>query len=727
MRKINITRTVKNILLLLSIFLSFLVLLFGLLFSNFKEKAYINAKKDYELNIDRFTNKFEDKILLFDKLSIEDYIKDARNTNYIKNIKIKLNKYFLNKENLVFQTKSFSDTSWNLADITTDIKFGEIRKIGNSSYFEFIPSAGFNLTENLIVKYQLFKNNEIINFIVPIDLNLVNNQDIELSKLSFNWIFEYFYDIKIDEIITRDLKIDDLTYATIEYILDDFILKQEVNDYFNKLLILVVVLFLPIAILIIYYDKYLENKYVVKPIMYLDKVVSDIIDHKFTNIENKIFDDSNEYNNLLKNISKLSNKVASLVNELNINKETLERNLLTDNLTGLYDKKMFDIDMKSMFVSSVEGYIFLLKIGKLNQIENSNGTLKTDDFILSYVNIINNIIHLYNNNNNINFYRFHGAEFIILAKDMNNLAATDFSNKVINTLLSEISKTYKLPNDIFHIGGAPINKYGTIDSIIDLVNEAYSEAVSNGGNGYKILEESKINEEVRKTELKVKQIIENNDFEITFAFDSYSFEDDKLLMRELKPILKDDDGNILPIGSFIAISEKLELNKKFDQEIILKALSYIKKNRIDYKIAINLSMKTVSDAEFIQFLEELVIENEDFVNNILFSITSYSAFAYKKEFVAFVEQLNNIGIKILVKRYKTKEYSLEELSDIKIDYIKIDTDLTQNIHNDLVKKHRIKNIIVFAEVNDVKVMVENVESDKDYAFLSKLDLYAVNR
>lgn len=727
MRKINITRTVKNILLLLSIFLFFLVLLFGLLFSNFKEKAYINAKKDYELNIDRFTNKFEDKILLFDKLSIEDYIKDARNTNYIKNIKIKLNKYFLNKENLVFQTKSFSDTSWNLADITTDIKFGEIRKIGNSSYFEFIPSAGFNLTENLIVKYQLFKNNEIINFIVPIDLNLVNNQDIELSKLSFNWIFEYFYDIKIDEIITRDLKIDDLTYATIEYILDDFILKQEVNDYFNKLLILVVVLFLPIAILIIYYDKYLENKYVVKPIMYLDKVVSDIIDHKFTNIENKIFDDSNEYNNLLKNISKLSNKVASLVNELNINKETLERNLLTDNLTGLYDKKMFDIDMKSMFVLSVEGYIFLLKIGKLNQIENSNGTLKTDDFILSYVNIINNIIHLYNNNNNINFYRFHGAEFIILAKDMNNLAATDFSNKVINTLLSEISKTYKLPNDIFHIGGAPINKYGTIDSIIDLVNEAYSEAVSNGGNGYKILEESKINEEVRKTELKVKQIIENNDFEITFAFDSYSFEDDKLLMRELKPILKDDDGNILPIGSFIAISEKLELNKKFDQEIILKALSYIKKNRIDYKIAINLSMKTVSDAEFIQFLEELVIENEDFVNNILFSITSYSAFAYKKEFVAFVEQLNNIGIKILVKRYKTKEYSLEELSDIKIDYIKIDKDLTQNIHNDLVKKHRIKNIIVFAEVNDVKVMVENVESDKDYAFLSKLDLYAVNR
>ena len=64
---------------------------------------------------------------------------------------------------------------------------------------------------------------------------------------------------------------------------------------------------------------------------------------------------------------------------------------------------------------------------------------------------------------------------------------------------------------------------------------------------------------------------------------------------------------------------------------------------------------------------------------------------------------------------------------MKIDYIKVDKDLTQNIHNDLVKKHRMKNIIVFAEVNDVKIIVENIESDKDYVFLSKLDLYAINR
>ena len=720
-----IFRTIKSVILLITILLCILFLLFGLLFSDFKEKAFFNAKKDYELNIDKYTNKLESKILLFDKNSIEEFIKDAKNTEFIENVKIEYKRYFFNKENLIFQTKSFSDTSWNLADITIDARFGEIKKINDSSFFEFIPSSEFNLNENLIVKYQLFKNNEIRNFIVPIDLSLVDNKNIEKIESQYNSIYEFLYNLKIDEKITKELKIDDLNYATIEYTLSDYNLKRITYDYFIKLLILGMFLFLPIMVLLIYYHRYLENKYVTKPIRYLDNVVSNIVENRFSNIDNKLFEDSSEYKNLLNNISKLSNKVASLVNELNINKETLERNLLTDNLTGLYDKKMFDIDMKSMFVSSIEGYIFLLKIAKLNQIENSNGTIKTDDFILSYVNIINNVIHLYKDKN-ITFYRFHGAEFIILARDMSYIDASNFSDKIITTLLNEISKSYKLPDNIFHIGGTPIDKYGTIDSIINLVNEAYTEAALNDRNGYKILEENKIKEEVEKTEAKVKQIIENNDFEISFAFDSYSFEDE-LLMRELKPILKDEKGDNLPIGSFIAISEKLELNKKFDQNMILKALDYIKKNQVDYKIAINLSIKTIVDNDFIDFLENLVVKNSNIFKNILFSITSYTASVYKKEFISFVEQLNNLGIEILIKRYKTKEYSLEELSEMKIDYIKVDKDLTQNIHNDLVKKHRMKNIIVFAEVNDVKIIVENIESDKDYVFLSKLDLYAINR
>lgn len=718
-------RIIKNITILILIFVSILFLFFWSFFLDFKEKAFINAKNNIELNVDKYTDKLESKIILFDKISLNQYIKDIKNTNFISNVKIKYNKILFNKEALIFQINGFNDTSWNLADVTADIKFGEIQKIQGTSFFEFIPANDFNLNENLIIKFQLFKNNEIKNFIVPINSNLLDTKDIQKKHEQFYSIYEYFYNIKLDNIITKELKIGDINYATIEYIIDDYNLKKEIYDFSNKLFIFIITLFFLIVILIVYYNNYIENKYIIEPINYLENIVSDMLKNKFSNIDNKFFNENYEYKNLLVNISKLSNRVASLVNELNINRESMERNVLTDNLTGLYDKKMFDIDMKSMFVSSFEGYIFLLKIAKLNQIESLNGTVKTDDFILSYVNIINNIIHSYNNDK-MSFYRFHGAEFIILAKDLDYLEAVNFSNRVINGLLTEISKNYKLPNNIFHIGGTPIDKYGTIDSILSLVNDAYKEAVLKDENSYKIIEKNKISEEVEKTEKKVRYIIDNNYFDISFAFDSYSFENE-LLMRELKPILKDEDDNILPIGSFIAISEKLKLNKNFDKQVILKALEYVKNNKIEYKIAINLSIKTIADDEFIEFLNNLVHENKSIINNILFSITSYSASVYKKQFIEFVKQLNKLNFEILIKRFKTKEYSLEELTEIKINYIKIDKDLTQNIHNDLIKKHRIKNIIVYAEVNGVKIIVENVESDQDYKFLSRLDLYAVNR
>ena len=71
------------------------------------------------------------------------------------------------------------------------------------------------------------------------------------------------------------------------------------------------------------------------------------------------------------------------------------------------------------------------------------------------------------------------------------------NDKVINS--------YKLPNNIFHIGGTPIDKYGTTDLIMKSLNEAYTEAVSKGGNSYKILEESEIKrkQKIQKQQLKI--------------------------------------------------------------------------------------------------------------------------------------------------------------------------------------------------------------------------------
>jgi EAL domain-containing protein (putative c-di-GMP-specific phosphodiesterase class I)/GGDEF domain-containing protein len=718
-------KVIRNIILLSSIFLLILFFTVWSFFSDFKTKSEQYSNINYELNVDKFNDKLKEKIILFDKDSIMNINTNIKNSNYIKDIKIIQKRYFFDKNTLLFQTKNFNDSSWNLTNVMVDIKYGEIQKLAGSSYYEFIPSSSFNKNEQLILRYQLFKNNDIKNFVILLNVNLFENSKEIIKQEEEEVLIDSFAKTTFQDNIRKELTINNVVFAVIEYNRNKDFVKNEINDFLIKLLIYSSIIFLSMFLIILFYQKYLKRKYLLQPLKYLDEVVSNIVESKFININVDKFSNMKDYTHLLKNLSKLSSNIASLKNELNINKETLERNLLTDNLTGLYDKKMFDIDMKSMFVYSGEGYLFSLKIAKLDEILKLNGSVNTDSFILSYSNIINNVINSYPHSS-MTFYRFYGSEFLIIARDINYTEAVKFSNSIIDALSVQILKNYKLPEDIFHIGGTPFDTYGTIDSIMDSLEKAYQTAVSKRKNNSVIIKESQIQQDVLKLEEKVKLIVTESNFLIDFIYDSYSFEN-KLIMRELKPILKDYNGNTLPIGSFISICEKLELNKEFDKKVILKAVSFIEKKQIDYKIAINLSIKTIANIKFIEFIKKLVEEKANVLNHILFSITSYSASAYKVEFTEFVREMNKLNIEVLIKRFKTKEFPLEELSLVKVDYIKIDRDLTQGIHNNLIKKHRVKNIVIFAELNDIKILAENVESDSDYEYLNKLDLYAINR
>lgn len=117
----------------------------------------------------------------------------------------------------------------------------------------------------------------------------------------------------------------------------------------------------------------------------------------------------------------------------------MERNILVDNLTGLFDKKVFDLDMKEMFVSSSSGYILYFRISKLNEISTLNGSNTTDDFLVSFANCINDTLYDFNNKS-IQFYRFYGSEFALIAKKVNYDEVTLISQKIIDNLCFQLPK-----------------------------------------------------------------------------------------------------------------------------------------------------------------------------------------------------------------------------------------------------------------------------------------------
>ena len=710
------------------IFMFFITVLFitlGIFFLDYKEKSVEEMNNNYSLNVKYYSEQMKKAILLFDKKRVDDLYLEMVDTPYIKDFNISKYRFFFDKNTLLFHTNNFKDDSWTLLDVQTDIYNGEIVKVQGTSFLEFLPSSKFNLNNKLIVRYQLLKDNVIKNFVIAIDLNLLYLNQVKEHKeeIEFPFWFKFFYNLDLKKEIVIKEEILGLEFLELKFDIDDTVLKSNLYDILINLVSLMAIVFILFILGMIPFLRHLENKYIKKPVSYLNILVQQALEYKFENIEEKKFNDIPDFDNIITNFKKLSYNLANLKNELNINKELMERNILVDNLTGLFDKKVFDLDMKEMFVSSSSGYILYFRISKLNEISTLNGSNTTDDFLVSFANCINDTLYDFNNKS-IQFYRFYGSEFALIAKKVNYDEVTLISQKIIDNLCFQLPKNYSLPKDIFHIGGAPFDIYGTTESILKMAKNALINSENKQMNSFYIINEDDIKEERVLLENRVKEIINNNDFTFSFVLDSFSFDEDKLLMRELKPILFDINKKDLPIGVFIAACEKLNLNVKFDEYVILKAIDFIKNENPNYKIAINLSIKTISNSEFINFITTLVEQERIYVDKLLFSITSYSAALYNKEFKQFVEILNKLNIEILIKRYKPKDYPIEELSILGINYIRIDKELTQNSHQDLIKKHKIKNILVYSQLNDIKVLTDNIELKKDFHLLSKLDLYA---
>ena len=86
-----------------------------------------------------------------------------------------------------------------------------------------------------------------------------------------------------------------------------------------------------------------------------------------------------------------------------------------------------------------------------------------------------------------------------------------------------------------------------------------------------------------------------------------------------------------------------------------------------------------------------------------------------------------IGSKFLIKRYKLDEYPLSELKGLDIDYIRMAKEYTDNFSNDTNKKHKVKSILIFAELNNIEVIADMVALDEDFDLLERLGTYAISK
>ncbi|WP_072682363.1 EAL domain-containing protein [Arcobacter sp. LA11] len=714
----------NNTTILLITFFLISVLSSYIFFQSFKENLLKNAKQNYTSNIKSLNNKLDKELILNNKKDIQKEIDELIKTKLFKEIILEYDRFVFNKNSLISNSTNFNDKSWDIAEVIVDARYGYIQKIEKSDLYEFIPSSTFDLTQPINIRYQVYKKDEIKNIITKFNFSNISIKNFSNENIEV-W-FNSLQGIDTSDKIF-DIKIDEITIATIVYKVDSTIIKEELQSFVTKLIFFTMIMFFPILFLIGFYHKYIFKKYVTNPIVYLNSYLDSILENRFKVLDKSNFEGTKEIKELTKKVSKISSKIASLKNELNINKESLELKVSTDGLTGLPNKGIFDFDIKSMFVSLVKGYVFIVRIDQLAQLSKNHDSGYINSFVESYVNIIKNIIFKYSKTD-MKLYRFYGSQFAIIGKNLVLEDAIKMCEEIIEEIKDRMPDIYDTPEDLVQIGGTSFDLYGSLETIIASANNAYEKSKAKGANSYYIIGEEDIEKNYSLLDNSVIEVIEKGEFDISFVLDSFSFDNpDKLVMSEVSPLLYDHDNKKLSVGSFVSVAQKLDIADDFDKLVIQKAISYIKEHEITHEVAINLSISSIENKLFMKWLDNILKENSDILEKVVFSITSYTAYLHKSAFIDFVKDIHDIGAKVLLKRYKTDEYPLDQLENLNLDYIRINKDYTINFTNDMVKKHKVKNVLIFAELNNIKVITDSVKLDLDYDLLERLGTYATSR
>ena len=427
-----------------------------------------------------------------------------------------------------------------------------------------------------------------------------------------------------------------------------------------------------------------------------------------------------EVKNVAISMNSMSKKIGDMIGRLNGRLESLSESLKQDPLTKLLNQATFEVNLKQALSSGDKGYAAIIKFDDLAFLTKEKGNKAVDDLLVEFAAILNK-------SQQVLAYRLYGSEFALLMPSFGN-------NKMLETIeqlqadVEQLGNSYQL-NDLIHIGIVHFDRASEYKNLYPAMIEAFEQAKNIGHNAYFVNESLSTSMSDLEWKEVIKEAIENNTPEIIFTAQAFNYQQDppKKVMEEAFTAIRDNDGNLLPIGIFFSMAQEFNMVEALDKCIVNKIITLMEKDNTETAITVNLSMVSVSSHDFTNWLKGRLSTTHINPGLLAFSVTAYSAMKDIKSFANFANFVKSIGATTLLKRYSSDIIDVEVLKDLHIDYLRLARDLTMAISNNSDKAQFLDLIHDVGNLLEIKVLAESVVNDEDFEIVKATNLFGISR
>ncbi|EAQ66367.1 c-di-GMP phosphodiesterase A-related protein [Marinomonas sp. MED121] len=403
-----------------------------------------------------------------------------------------------------------------------------------------------------------------------------------------------------------------------------------------------------------------------------------------------------------------------------------------DLLTGLSNRRHLSDILHNAIIKIQHqptiGALFYMDLDRFKHINDSLGHAVGDALLVTIGKRLSEF-----KNDDTSVARLGGDEFVILIPDIADTeekaheAATQLANKILTSIAEPHTLIGHLLYTSASIGISIIRQdSNTGQDVLRHADIALYKAKAEGGNTYHFYENQlHIQAEQRLSiEQGLHSAIENNEFYLAYQAQCNKDGDiigAECLARWKHPVL----GEISP-GDFIPISEETRQIYQLGDWVLKTAFLQVTKwlhQGLPHKftrLAINISPIQFQDPNFVERVQELLVECKCPPQLIELEITESCLFKDEHLAKLKVEQLKDMGLSLSLDDFGTGYSSLRHLRELKLDVIKIDQSLIRDLHLNEIDKDITDSILSLAQKLNMKVVAEGVENQEEMSALLEL-------
>ncbi len=326
--------------------------------------------------------------------------------------------------------------------------------------------------------------------------------------------------------------------------------------------------------------------------------------------------------------------------------------------------------------------------------------------------------------------RLGGDEFTVILEDLKDDA---FSSIVAKKIIEAISKPVKLKDKTVYVGvSIGISVYPDdgeeMEDLIKNADMAMYQAKESGKNNFKYFTEDMNKESYKRLVITndLRDAIENNELYILYQpkvdLKNHRIEGAEALVRWTHK----EFGNI-PAPQFIEIAEEsqliLDLGEWVLREACTEAKKWNKKGFRDVKIAVNFSIKQLSQFSIIETIKKILLETKIDPSLLEIEIVENVLMENVQKVERSLNALRKFGITVAIDDFGTGYSSLSYLKKLPIHTLKIDKSFVQDVPHKKDDAQIVSTIISMGQKLGLEVVAEGVETKEQMEFLKSQNCY----